>query len=153
MLRMFNLLHHPVIRKSEKKSKNLSRDARGPSCRCDQGRNLISLRRGRRYIYNRKDGIINTSVKCVAPQFEDMSLAKVWNAGGGTPQLRPLVWRIKVGWSEGKGRLEKAPPAKKKRAWRENLDLTRSDVTEHVPRLGLACHHQAFVHHASVLDR
>ena len=35
---------------------------------------------GRRYIYNRKDEIIHghsPSVKCVAPLFRDMSLAKV----------------------------------------------------------------------------
>ena len=36
--------------------------------------------RGRRYIYNRKDEIIHglsPSVKCVAPLFRDMSIAKV----------------------------------------------------------------------------
>ena len=46
------------------------------------------LRGGRRYICNRKDGIIHglsPSVKCVAPLLRDMSLAKVGNAGGGTP--------------------------------------------------------------------
>ena len=41
---------------------------------------LGNFDRGRRYIYNRKDEIIHglsPSVKCVAPLFGDMSLAKV----------------------------------------------------------------------------
>ena len=65
-----------------------------------QGHNWVILRGGRRYIYDRKDEIICTwpnspSVKCVAPLFGDMSLAKVWNAGWGVhptappPQLHP----------------------------------------------------------------
>ena len=38
-----------------------------------------TFERGRSYIYNRKDGIIHDlspSIKCVAPLFRDMSLAK-----------------------------------------------------------------------------
>ena len=45
-----------------------------------QGRNLVILRGGRRYICNWKDEIIHgpsTGVKCVLLLFLDMSLAKV----------------------------------------------------------------------------
>ena len=44
------------------------------------GRNWEILRGGRRYIYNREYEIIHDlslSVKCFAPLFKDMSLAKV----------------------------------------------------------------------------
>ena len=57
---------------------------------CVQERNL---ERGLRYIYNRKDEIIHgisPSVICVAPLFGGMSLAKEWNAGGGTPPAHSL---------------------------------------------------------------
>ena len=59
-----------------------------------QGRNWVILREGRRYIYNMKDEIIHVlSFKCVAPLIRNMSLAKVWKAGGGArlrpPPLRP----------------------------------------------------------------
>ena len=56
-----------------------------------QGCNWVSLSGGRRYIYNRKHKIIHglsPSGKYVAPLFEDESLAKVWNAGGGARPLR-----------------------------------------------------------------
>ena len=58
-----------------------------------QGRNWVILREGRRYIYNMKDEIIHgPNVKCDVPLFLDMSLAKVWNAGGGrAPPVAPLV--------------------------------------------------------------
>ena len=49
-------------------------------CSHEQGRNWVILRGGLRYIYDRKDEIIHglrPSVKCVAPLFLDMSLAKV----------------------------------------------------------------------------
>ena len=45
-----------------------------------QGRNLVILRGGRRYICNWKDEIIHgpsPSVKCVAPLIRDMFLAEV----------------------------------------------------------------------------
>ena len=57
-----------------------------------QGRNLVILRGGHRYICNRKDEIIHglcPSVKCVAPLFRDMSLAKYEMQEGAPPQLRP----------------------------------------------------------------
>ena len=54
-----------------------------------QGRNLVILWGGRRYIYNRKDEIIHglcpSVLKCVAPLFRDMSLVEVWSAGGVRP--------------------------------------------------------------------
>ena len=72
-----------------------------------QGRNRVILRERRWYIYDRKVEIrqgLWPSVKCVAPLIRDMSLAKVWNAGGGArpptpppppPQLRPWLWANK----------------------------------------------------------
>ena len=55
-------------------------------CLLIQGCNWVILRWGRWYIYDRKDEIIyglGPSVKCVAPLFRDISLAKLWHAGGG----------------------------------------------------------------------
>ena len=70
-----------------------------------QGCNWVILRGGRRYIYDRKDEIIHglsPSVKCIAPLFRDMFLAKVWNAGGPPPCCAPGIvhdyfWRHKGG--------------------------------------------------------
>ena len=50
-----------------------------------QWRNWVILLGGRKYIYDRKDEIIHglvPSIKCVTTLFRDMSLVKVWNAGG-----------------------------------------------------------------------
>ena len=44
------------------------------------GAQLVNFERGRRYIYDRKDEILDglsPSMKCVAPLFRDMSLAKL----------------------------------------------------------------------------
>ena len=48
-----------------------------------QGRSWVILRGGRRYVCNRKDEIIHGlchSLKCVAPLFRDMALARVLNS-------------------------------------------------------------------------
>ena len=64
-----------------------------------RARNWVILRGGQRHIYNRRDEIISglsPCVKCVLPLFQDMSLTRVWNAGGGArpklpPPLRPCI--------------------------------------------------------------
>ena len=57
-----------------------------------QGHNWVILRGGPRYNCNRKDEIIHhrsPRVKCVTPHFRYMSLAEVWNTGGGARPQRP----------------------------------------------------------------